>query len=147
MFRNLLAAFEPPVGEKADAQTMLASLLIRVAKVDGDYQEVERQFIDRLLSKKFQIDLLKAEKIRKDGEKFEASVTDTVQITREIKTAIPYEKRQLLAEELWMIILSDSKRTNEENNFMRLCAKLIGINDVDNANARKKAIKETQKNL
>ena len=58
MFRNLLAAFEPPVGEKADAQTMLASLLIRVAKVDGDYQEVERQFIDRLLSKKFQIDLI-----------------------------------------------------------------------------------------
>ena len=147
MFKNLLAAFEPPTEEKADAQTMLASLLIRVAKVDGDYQEVERQFIDRLLSKKFQIDLLKAEKIRKDGEKFEASVTDTVQITREIKTAIPYEKRQLLAEELWMIILSDSKRTNEENNFMRLCAKLIGINDVDNANARKKAIKETQKNL
>ena len=146
MFKNLLSAFDPPTKEKKDTQTMLASLLVRAARVDGEYHDLEKSFIDHLLSKRFEIDLINASKVRKEGEKFEANVTDTVQITREIKKEIPFEKRKLLAEELWGIILSDSRRTDEENNFMRLCAKLIGVNDVDNANARQKALEKIERN-
>ena len=59
-----------------------------------------------------------------------------MQITREIKKDIPFEYRIALAEDLWSIILADTKRTDDENSFMRTCIKLIGVNDVDSAKAR-----------
>ena len=60
--------------------------------------------------------------------------------TREIKKDIPFEYRKALAEDLWSIILADTKRTDDENSFMRTCIKLIGVNDVDSAKARQAVI-------
>ena len=64
-------------------------------------------------------------------------IIDTVQITKQIKKDIPFEERQVLAEDLWSIILADLTRSEDENSFMRTCIKLIGVNDVDSALARR----------
>ena len=71
----------------------------------------------------------------------EPEIRDNVQITKLIKSQIPYEDRQDLLTNLWIIILADGQRTAEENSFMRLISKLIGVNDVDSAIARSKAQK------
>ena len=45
-------------------------------------------------------------------------MSDTMQITREIKNTIPYEERSGVVRDLWQIIMADNKRSNEENNFI-----------------------------
>ena len=76
----------------------------------------------------------------------EKNTSDTVQITKVIKDKIPYEDRIELIEDLWTVVLSDDKRDDEEDSFMRLCVKLLGINDKDSALARRKVQNNIHKN-
>ena len=141
MFKNLLNLLnKDTLVEKTDVQATLASLFVRAARIDNDYSEIEKTQIEKLILKKFLVTSEKAREIRLAGEELESNILDTVQITREIKNEIPFENRKALAEDLWSIVLADEKRTDDENSFMRTCVKLIGVNDVDSANARNSAI-------
>ena len=137
MFKKLLNIIHSPnKSEEVDSQAIFASLLVRAARIDNEYSNSEKQEIEKILAKKFLVSKVEATAIRKNGEEIEANTVDTVQITREIKKDIPFEYRRALAEDLWSIILADTKRTADENSFMRTCIKLIGVNDVDSAKAR-----------
>ena len=137
MFKNLFKLFnEEPRGQEDNSQALFACLLVRAARIDNEYADSERIQIDKILQSKFTISEIKASEIRVDGEQLERDIVDTVQITREIKKDIPFEHRKALAEDLWSIILADTKRSDDENSFMRTCIKLIGVNDVDSAKAR-----------
>ena len=125
--------------ERTDPEILLASLLIKAARIDNEYTNSEKMQIEKILKKKFNISDSKAKEIRFSGEELEIKTVDTVQITREIKKDVPFEKRQALAEDLWSIVLADEKRTDDENSFMRTCIKLIGLSDVESAIARKEA--------
>ena len=137
MFKNLLKIIKDEIKpEEVDSKATFASLLVRAARIDNEYLESEKNQINRILAKKFNVSSEEAEEIRIAGERIETATIDTVQITREIKRVIPFDYRKALAEDLWSIILADTKRTDDENSFMRTCIKLIGLNDVDSAQAR-----------
>ena len=141
MFKNLLKIIKEEIQpEELDTKATFASLLVRAARIDNEYLDAEKIQINKILEKKFNVSLEKAKEIRIAGEKIETAIIDTVQITREIKRVIPFEYRKELAEDLWSIILADTKRTDDENSFMRTCIKLIGVNDVDSAKARQAVI-------
>ena len=151
MFNEIKKFFGNPEKENENsAEIILASLFVRVAKVDFDYSSNEIEFIDNLLMKRFSRTKDEAVNIRIKAEIVEQETTDTVQLTKIIKSEIPYEKRQELAVDLWSLVLTDNVRSPEENNFMRLCVKLIGVNDVESAQARnaaKKRLSKTDQNL
>ncbi len=143
MFNEIKKFFGNPEKENENsAEIILASLFVRVAKVDFDYSSNEIEFIDNLLMKRFSRTKDEAANIRIKAEIVEQETTDTVQLTKIIKSEIPYEKRQELAVDLWSLVLTDNVRSTEENNFMRLCVKLIGVNDVESAQARNAAKKK-----
>ena len=143
MFNEIKKFFGNPEKENENsAEIILASLFVRVAKVDFDYSSNEIEFIDNLLRKRFSRTKDEAANIRIKAEIVEQETTDTVQLTKRIKSEIPYEKRQELAVDLWSLVLTDNVRSPEENNFMRLCVKLIGVNDVESAQARNAAKKK-----
>lgn len=147
MFKKLLKIIsgEPESkSERVNSQVIFCSLLVRAARIDNDYSEVEKVEIDKILKEKFSISLLEAQEVRVQGEEVERNTVDTVQITKQIKHDIPFEQRQALAEDLWSIILADSTRSDDENSFMRTCIKLIGVNDVDSALARRAVVKKTK---
>ena len=146
MFTEIKKFFGNPQKEDdVSAEIILASLFVRVAKVDFEYSTAETEFIDNLLMKRFSLTKNDATRIRLKAEIIERETTDTVQLTKKIKSEIPYEKRQELAVDLWSLILSDNIRSPEENNFMRLCVKLIGVNDVQSAQARNEAKNRSNK--
>ena len=137
MLKNLLKIIKSDnKNEKLDFQVLFASLLVRAARIDNEYLISEKSQIDEIIENKFLVSRVKAKEIRISGEELESKTVDTVQITREIKKDIPFEYRIALAEDLWSIILADTKRTDDENSFMRTCIQLIGVNDVDSAKAR-----------
>ena len=146
MFKKLLKIIAPEVeSEEINSEVIFASLLVRAARIDNEYSEVEKLQINKVIKEKFLVSMPRAEEIRVLGEEVERNTLDTVQITKQIKKDIPFEERQALAEDLWSIVLADSARSDDENSFRRTCIKLLGVNDVDSAIARRTAIDKTKR--
>ena len=126
IFNKLLEKQKEP---KTCQGLALATLFIQLAKVDNDFSKEEYQLISSILEKRYGVTRSAAETIIKEAEVIETDASDTMQITREVKSAIPYEDRLEILRDLWQIIMADNNRSNEENNFMRLVTKLLGLSD------------------
>lgn len=138
ILRRLTAADPQPLTE-SDARQALAALLVRVARTDGVYARSEIERIDRVLSARYGLSPFEATALRREGEALEAQAPDTVRFTRVIKDTVAYEDRRAIMTALWRIALADGARAPEEDALLRLAAKLLGVNDVDNALARQEA--------
>ncbi|NOR64346.1 MAG: TerB family tellurite resistance protein [Rhodobacteraceae bacterium] len=141
LFKRLRAEPAPDPLEANDARLALAALLVRLAHTDHDYAESEKTKIEELLANRYDLSPTEAETLRTGAEDVEATAGDTVHLTRLIKAAIPYEDRKALVVDLWRLVLADGTRDHTENQFLRLVAKLVGVNDVDSAMARQHAAK------
>ena len=142
MFRDLLSRLLSPADtplNDADARLALSALLVRVARSDHNYSEVERDRIDRINQSRYGLDMGGAIILREEAEAMEAEAPDTVRFTRAIKDAVRYEDRIAVIEALWLVVLADGKRDASEDSLVRLSASLLGVNDRDSALARQRA--------
>jgi uncharacterized tellurite resistance protein B-like protein len=94
------------------------------------------------LSQHFSISLDDAAALRLQAEELENDAPDTVRFTRAIKEKIELGKRRAILETLWKITLADGKREAEEDSLIRLVSSLLGLTDVENAQARQKVMKK-----
>lgn len=136
---NRLLGDAPQHDPQEDYRRSLAALLVRCARVDDVYADSEKAVIDRVLRTRYGMDEAGAAALRRDGEALEAEAGDTVSLTRVIKHGVPYEERGGIVEALWSVALADDDRDYEENAFLRLVVKLLGVNDVDSGLARQRA--------
>ena len=134
-----LTANDPEPMQDSDARLALGALLVRLARADGDYQQIEADRIDRILSKRYGLSPFEATKLRGDCESLEAEAPDTVRFTRAIKGAVAYEDRIAVVSAMWEIVLADGERDDEENSLMRMVAPMLGVTDQD-SNAARRAI-------
>ena len=121
-----------------DARTAMAVVLVMAARADGRYDASERDVIDRVLAKRFNLTPEAAKGLREEGETAEAEAIDLYQFTRAIKQAIPYEDRFVILEEMWRVVLADGVRDPHEDSLMRQMADRLGLSPMDLALARQK---------
>mgnify|MGYP000321014627 FL=1 len=76
-----------------------------------------------------------------EAKLLEEQAPDTVRFTRSIKTAIAFEKRSALVEDLWSIALIDDYRDANEDALIRTVVGLLGVSDKDSALARQRVTK------
>ncbi len=141
MFGDLLRRLtepEPQPLPDPDARLALTALLVRLARSDGDYAQVEAERIDRIAKARYGLSPFEATALRREAETLEAEAPDTVRFTRAIKDAVAYEDRAAVIEALWDVVLADGMRDDEEDGLIRLVANLLGINDRDSAIARQR---------
>jgi uncharacterized tellurite resistance protein B-like protein len=141
MFADLLRRLSAPEPEQLpdpDARLALVALLVRIARSDGDYADVEVRRIDRIAMTRYGLSPFEAAALRREAEALEGAAPDTVRFTREIKDAVPYEEREGVVEALWDVVLADGERDHEEDGLIRLVSNLLGVNDRDSALARKR---------
>jgi uncharacterized tellurite resistance protein B-like protein len=138
VLRRLLAPDPTPLPEP-DARLALAALLVRIARTDGLYAAEEVERIDRTLAQYHGLGPFEAAKLRTEAEELERQAPDTVRFTRALKAAIPLEDRADLMVALWSVALADGLRDAEEDRLMRLVASLLGLTDVESAQARQRA--------
>lgn len=144
MFADLIRRLTAPAPDQlpdTDARLALGALLVRLAKADGDYADVEIARIDATLAKRY--DLADATALRQQCEILEAEAPDTVRFTRAIKDAVPYVDRCAVIASMWEIVLADGVRDEDENALMRLVAPMLGVTDQD-SNAARIAIQNRQ---
>ena len=137
LLRTLLDPSPPRLAEP-DARLALAALLVRVARSDGDYASAEIDHIDRILMQRHGLTQTDAAALRAQAEVVESEAPDTVRFTRALKSAIAIEDRIDLIEALWTVALADGNRDAEEDRVLRLVSSLLGLTDVESAQARQK---------
>ncbi|MBD3662783.1 TerB family tellurite resistance protein [Sulfitobacter aestuariivivens] len=141
MFGDFLKRLTQPDPEPladTDARLALTALLVRIARSDHHYAPEERALIDQLTMDRYGLDATDAARLRGDAEGLESEAPDTVRFTRAIKDAIAYEDRLKVIEALWKVVLADGTRAKEEDALLRLVTNLLGISDMDSAEARQK---------
>lgn len=139
MFGELLKRLTAPTPEPAtddDARLALGALLVRIARADGDYAQVEKDTIRDILGQRYA--LPDASALLADCEMLESEAPDTVRFTRAIKDAVAYEDRLGVVEAMWEVVLADGIREAHENQLMRLVPPMIGIEDQDSNAARRR---------
>ncbi|KIC16720.1 MULTISPECIES: tellurite resistance TerB family protein [unclassified Leisingera] len=142
MFKELLNRLLEPAPAQLDdegAKLALTALLVRIARSDHNYSEVEKDRIDRILTARYGLDTGGTLILREQAEAMEAEAPDTVRFTRAIKDAVAYEDRTGVVEALWQVALADGHRDANEDALLRLSSSLLGVSDVDSAMARKRA--------
>ena len=141
MFKDLLNKLLQPVPVTLgpqDARLALTALLVRIARSDHDYADVEQDRIDRITAARYGLDLGEAILLREQAEAMEAEAPDTVRFTRAIKDVVAYEDRIAVVEALWQVVLADGQRDDSEDAILRLSANLLGVSDRDSALARQR---------
>jgi len=138
--RRLTAPAPQPLNE-IDSRLALGALLVRVARTDGDYAQVEIAQIDQALMTRYGLSPSDAAALRAECETLESEAPDTVRFTRAIKEAVSYENRLSVIEALWAVVMADGVRDDEEDSMMRMTASLLGVSDQDSHSARIKVTK------
>tara|TARA_B000000532_G_scaffold58899_1_gene46200 strand:- start:36 stop:458 length:423 start_codon:yes stop_codon:yes gene_type:complete len=105
----------------------IACLLIHAAKIDENYTLEEREIIKRTV-KKLYPDVDNLDKIIIEAEQKENDSNHIQEFTRDVKS-LSTEKKIIIVETLWRIILSDGKSDIYENNLMRRLAGLLYLDD------------------
>lgn len=122
-----------------DARVALTALLVRIARSDGDYDEVEKDKIRQVVAERYAMPPELAQDLMYQAQELEAQAPDTVRFTEAIKDAVPYDERIEVVSAAWRVVLADGNRADEEDALMRLIAKFLGVSDRDSNIARQKA--------
>lgn len=144
ILRRLMAPAPTPL-PKPDARLALAALLVRVARTDGLYAAEEVERIDRVLAHRHHLGPFEAAKLRTEAEELESQAPDTVRFTQALKAAVPLEDRDELMTALWSVALADGERDAQEDRLMRMVATLLGLTDVESAQARRRAERQADR--
>ena len=145
MLKNILKIFandNVSQLEPDDARLAITALMIRVARSDDDYSKAELNNIISLISARFKLSNAEANELIKEAELVEEQAPDTVRFTKSIKSAIDFDDRIAIIEDLWSVVLTDSFRDTNEDALIRTVVSLLGVSDKDSAFARQRAIKK-----
>ncbi len=117
----------------------MVALLIHAAKIDENYTEKEKKiiidfalmFVEKLKKSNENIKNVSREEILdlvKKAEEYENNSNQILEYTQEVKK-MDTNKKQLVLEFLWKIILSDDKSDVYENTLMRRICGLLYVPD------------------
>ena len=151
MLKSFINLFTKPLGERKtsvadDAALALSAIFIRIAKLDGSFDNSEKEKIKKLLKNRFELDDEKTKNMLNMAAKLESQSNDNIQFTKIIKDTIAYEDRFNLLKDAWILVMADGKRTYQEDGFMRLFCSLLGLSDKDNALARQFILRNQESN-
>tara|TARA_Y100001970_G_C14141127_1_gene807155 strand:+ start:953 stop:1474 length:522 start_codon:yes stop_codon:yes gene_type:complete len=119
---------------------LLCGLMIEAAQTDGKIDEEEINKISNILTETFEenIDDVKIEINKCIDEVSEPKSLHS--FTSKINKIFSDEKKILLIQVLWEIVLSDGKIHEYESNLIRRLAGLLYVSDVNCGNAKKRAL-------
>ena len=124
---------------------ILCGLMIDAANSDGKIDNIEIEKINNSLIKTFKEDKKQVQSVLEMAVKNKNNSKSLFFYTSKINKNYSYEKKLLLIEILWEIVLSDGDIHDFESNLIRRLAGLLYISDVKSGNARKRALNKYSK--
>ena len=108
-----------------NSYSKIAALLIHAAKIDGTYEEKEREIIKKTLVE-LGAGSSNLDKLISDATIIEKNSNQILDFTKEVKNASESDKIKIV-ESLWKIIYSDDNADIYETNLMRRLSGLMYI--------------------
>ena len=145
MLESLLNIFQTKKEEQingSDALNLLCGLMVEAANTDGSVTQDETNKISFILIDIFKEEPLDVEKALYKALEDKDSSKSLHYFTSKINKIFSDEKKYLLIETLWEIILADGKVHDFESNLIRRLAGLLYISDVSCGNAKNTALKK-----
>ena len=124
---------------------LLCGLMIEAAFTDGQIDESELNKIKLSLINTFSEDPKEVNLALDKAERNKNNSNSLHHYTSFINKNFDDDKKILLIEALWEIVLSDGEVHDFESNLIRRLAGLLYITDVDSGNAKKRALDKNQK--
>ncbi len=119
---------------------LLCGLMIEAAYTDGQIDDTELKKIKFSLIEIFKEDTNEVELVLNAAVKNKNNSKSLHHYTSYINKNFADDKKLLLIETLWEIVLSDGEVHDYESNLIRRLAGLLYISDVNSGNARKRAL-------
>ena len=126
---------------------LLCGLMIEAAYTDGQVDENELNKIKLSLIDVFAEDPKEVNLVLEEAKKNKNNTNSLHYYTSYINKNFDDDKKLLLVEALWEIVLSDGEVHDFESNLIRRLAGLLYISDVDSGNAKKRALDKNQKKI
>ena len=123
---------------------LLCGLMIEAAYTDGQIDEKELSKIKRSLINVFSEDPKEVEVVLEEAVKNKNNSRSLHHYTSHINKSFDKDKKILLIETLWSIVLSDDEIHDFESNLIRRLAGLLYISDIDSGNTKKRALDKNQ---
>ena len=124
---------------------LLCGLMVEAAYTDGQIDRSELNKIKLSLINVFSEDPIEVNLVLEESVKNKNNSKSLHHYTSFINKNFDEDKKLLLIEALWEIVLSDGKIHDFESNLIRRLSGLLYISDVDSGNARKRALDKNQK--
>ena len=119
--------------------------MVEAAYTDGLIDESEIIKIKFSLIDIFKEDPVEVDSVLKEAIKNKNNSKSLHHYTSYINKNFTDDKKLLLIEALWQIVLSDGQIHDFESNLIRRLAGLLYISDVNSGNARKRALDKNRK--
>ena len=119
---------------------LICGLMIEAAFTDGKIEESELKKIKFSLVNVFDEDAKEVDSVLDEAIKNKNNSKSLHYYTSFINKNFDSDKKLLLIEALWEIVLSDGEIHDFESNLIRRLAGLLYISDVNSGNARKRAL-------
>ena len=121
---------------------LLCGLMIEAAQTDGKIDQKEIDSISNSLVEVFQENKIEVEAVLKNCLKELDAPKSLHSFTSKLNKMFSNEKKILLIETLWEIVLADGELHEFESNLIRRLAGLLYISDVSCGNAKKRALEK-----
>ena len=141
LLKNILNNQNPKEDENDNKDLeLLCGLMIEAAYTDGQIDPIELNKIKSSLINVFNEDSDEVDLVLKEAVKNKNNSKSLHHYTSVINKNFNDDKKLLLIEALWEIVLSDGAIHDYESNLIRRLAGLLYISDVNSGNARKRAL-------
>ena len=140
--KNIFANNDASHEEENKDIDILSGLLIEAANTDGNITQDELNKISTSLINIFKEDPKKVEESLESALNNKDNSKSLYFYTSKLNKSFTSEKKIMLIEVLWEVILSDNEIHDFETNLIRRLAGLLYISDVECGNAKIRAIKK-----
>jgi uncharacterized tellurite resistance protein B-like protein len=142
MFAALMQMFNTPEPPLRGPHTKLsvAVLLLEAARQDDHFDPVEREMVEKLLTRRFSLTQPEVARLMAAGEARTAHLVQIQGHTHEIAREMSPDERINLIEMLWEVVYADGVLDPEEDHLVRRIAGLIYVTDRDRVLARQRVL-------
>jgi len=121
-------------------QLAAAALLVEAAKLDGDFDDRERQRIAEILNTHLGVDSVSTDALIEAADRESEQAGGLYAFTREIRDNFAHGERVAMVEMLWDVAYADGSLHDFEANLLRRVAGLLYVTDRESGEARKRVL-------
>jgi len=131
-----------PAEQSMPPYVAVTALLVEAALVDGIYVNIESDMIAEILVEAFAFEADKADSLLAQAEALAEEAVGSHQFTKHAKK-LPMPERVKVVEAIYRVIYADGERSDVEDAYVRHVAGLLHVDDVQRAEARRRAEQRT----